>query len=195
VNPEFVNPEFPFPLLGEPISLDLVNTRIRTGAAAADLLDEPQALGAWLAAESGRVQWSGTVDAADLLAVRALRDAIARLLTARRAHTRPSPEALRALNAVLLASATATGLTWTEHGPLATTCPARSQRDALLYAIAMDAVTLLTSHDAELLRTCAHPDCTLQFIARNPRRRWCSATTCGNRARVARHYVRHHGNT
>jgi predicted RNA-binding Zn ribbon-like protein len=190
-----VNPEVPFPLLGEPVSLDLVNTRIRTGAAATDLLDQPRALSAWLAAESGRVQWSGSVDATDLLAVRALRDAIAELLTARRNHTRPSPDALRALNTVLLASATATGLTWTDHGPLATTCPARLQRDALLYAIAMDAVAVLTSPDAELLRTCAHPDCTLQFLARNPRRRWCSATTCGNRARVARHYVRHHRNT
>ncbi|NGN66182.1 hypothetical protein G5C51_20070, partial [Streptomyces sp. A7024] len=25
----------------------------------------------------------------------------------------------------------------------------------------------------------------------HPRRRWCSATRCGNRARVARYYERH----
>jgi predicted RNA-binding Zn ribbon-like protein len=31
----------------------------------------------------------------------------------------------------------------------------------------------------------------LQFLARDPRRRWCSAAVCGNRARVSRHYFRY----
>jgi predicted RNA-binding Zn ribbon-like protein len=28
------------------------------------------------------------------------------------------------------------------------------------------------------------------FVATDARRKWCSSTTCGNRARVARHYQR-----
>ena len=67
-----------FPLLGEPLSLDLVNTRIRSGGTDVDLLDAPAALATWLAAESGRLSWSGAVSAADLRAVRTLRDAIAK---------------------------------------------------------------------------------------------------------------------
>ncbi|WP_139810547.1 CGNR zinc finger domain-containing protein, partial [Mycobacterium avium] len=37
---------------------------------------------------------------------------------------------------------------------------------------------------------CANPDCSMLFLATNPRRSWCTANICGNRARVARHYHR-----
>lgn len=183
-----------FPLLGEPVSLDLVNTRVRAGGIDVDLLDGPPALEAWLAAEAGRLPWSGTPTAADLRAVRALRDAIATLLAATHDGTRPAEGALRTLNAALPASRPATRLTWSSDGPRAVTRTARSARATLLQAVAMDAMAILTGPDALLLRTCDHPDCVLQFIARHPRRRWCSAAACGNRARVARHYLRHRKN-
>ena len=183
-----------FPLLGEPVSLDLVNTRIRHGGADVDLLDTPSALTTWLAAESGRLSWSGVVTAADLRAVRALRDAIAALLRARRVRARPPAGAMKVVNAALSASAPATRLAWTARGPRAERRAAGSRRDTLLRALALDAVSILTGPDATLVRTCEHPDCVLQFLARHPRRRWCSATVCGNRARVARHYMRHRTN-
>lgn len=47
-----------FPLLGEPLSLDVVNTRVRHRGADVDLLDAPSALAAWLSAESARLPWS-----------------------------------------------------------------------------------------------------------------------------------------
>ena len=62
---------------------------------------------------------------------------------------------------------------------------------ALLGELAADAITVLTGPQAERLRQCANPDCILQFVADNPRQRWCSSALCGNRARVARHYRRH----
>jgi predicted RNA-binding Zn ribbon-like protein len=184
-----------FPLLGEPISLDLVNTRVRKGGADVDLLDAPSALAAWLAAESGRLPWSGAVSAADLRAVRALRDAIAAMLTARRAGARPRSDAVKTVNAALAASGPATRLVWTARGPRVEHRATRSERDALLHTLAADAVNILTGSDAALVRTCAHPECVLQFLASNPRRQWCSASVCGNRARVARHYARHGANT
>lgn len=180
-----------FPLLGEPVSLDLVNTRVRQGRVEVDLLDAPSALAAWLAAESARLPWSGSVTAADLRAVRALRDAIAALLTARRTGAQPRREAVKVINAVLSQTNRDTRIGWTAKGPRVARRVAGSKRDALLRALAMDAVDLLTGPDARLVRTCEHPDCVLQFLARHPRRRWCSASVCGNRARVARHYVRH----
>ena len=39
---------------------------------------------------------------------------------------------------------------------------------------------------------CRAPGCVLYFVRNHPRREWCS-DGCGNRARVARHYQRHHG--
>src|SRR6187551_2949450 len=106
-----------FPLLGEPVSLDLVNTRVRCGGADVDLLDTPSALAAWLAAESGRLSWSGVVTAADLRAVRTLRDAIAALLRARCVRARPPSGAMKVVNTALSASVPATRLAWTAKGP------------------------------------------------------------------------------
>ena len=183
-----------FPLLGEPVSLDLVNTRVRHGGADVDLLDTPSALAAWLAAESGRLSWSGVVTAADLRAVRTLRDAIAALLRARCVRARPPSGAMKVVNTALSASVPATRLAWTAKGPRAERGSAGSRRDTLLRALALDALNILTGPDATLVRTCEHPDCVLRFLARNPRRRWCSASVCGNRARVARHYLRHRTN-
>lgn len=179
-----------FLLLGEPVSLDLVNTRVRTGGVDVDLLDKPSALAAWLAAEADRLPWSGTVTSADLQAVRRLRDSIAALLSARRAHAQPARMALDTVNTALSTAGRASRITWSRQGPRAESRAAGSKRDTLLHALAMDAASLLTGPDAKLVRTCKHPDCVLQFLARNPRRRWCSASVCGNRARVARHYCR-----
>ena len=188
-----MNPTSQFPLLGEPISLDLVNTRVHKGGAILDLIGNPSALAAWLAAEGSRIPWSGDVSAADLLEVRKIRDAIAEVFTAWDGSNQPSPKAIRVINSALSASAHTTRFSWAADGPrIAVRSSARSKRDALLYIIAMDAVNVLTGTDAKFLHTCEHPDCTLQFLARNPRRRWCSAAVCGNRARVARHYTRHH---
>jgi predicted RNA-binding Zn ribbon-like protein len=182
--------------MGEPISIDLVNTRIHKGGASLDLIDEPAALAAWLVAEGDRISWSGDVTVTDLLEIRLLRDAIAQLFAAWNASNQPSPEALGVINSALSASAPATGLAWTADGPrLSVDAGVLSARDALLRVIATDAVNILTGADAKLLRVCEHPDCTLRFLARNPRRRWCSAAVCGNRARVARHYTRHHTNS
>lgn len=183
---------FHFPLLGEPLSLDLVNTRVRRDGIDLDLLDTPAALSAWLHAESARLAWSGAVGAADLQAVQALRAALAAALAARREGGQPAPAVLRQINAALSARAAAPRLVWGAAGPRQQTpaMTAASRRGALMHTLAADALALLTGPLGALLRECAHPDCVLQFVAANPRRLWCSAAGCGNRARVARHYLR-----
>src|SRR6185437_1658316 len=89
--------------------------------------------------------------------------------------------------------AEANRLHWTGPANAADWHAVRALRTALLGELAADAVALLTGPRATQLRKCANPDCILQFVADNPRRRWCSSAVCGNRARVARHYQRHHG--
>lgn len=180
-----------FPLLGEPLALDLVNTRICVGGEQVDLLDTPAALTSWLTAQTARVRWLGSVDDADLVAVRALREAVRALLAADRDGTNPPAGALDAVNAALRLPALALQLTWADIGPRVEPATGRTPQEELLHAIALDVVALLTGPEHQLLRTCEHPECILQFLGRNRRRRWCSAAGCGNRARVARHYSRH----
>ncbi|MGH8190921.1 MAG: CGNR zinc finger domain-containing protein [Rhodanobacteraceae bacterium] len=179
-----------FPLLGEPLALDLVNTRIRRDGDEVDLLDTPSAFSGWLHAERGRVAWTGSADSEDLRAVRALRDVVDRLLRARRGHTRPGRVDLHALNAAFAAAGNAR-LAWAASGPVLVPPPRGARCNALLRDLANDAIRLLTGPQSDSVRECANPGCRLQFLVRNPRRRWCSSALCGNRIRVARHYLHH----
>lgn len=180
-----------FPLLGEPLSLDLVNTRVRRDGVIVDLLDTPVALNAWLRAEAKRMSWTGSASMADWRRLRAMRDAIAELFHARREHTKPAPAAVAKVNEALSAPGARVRLVWAGAEPRLAPLSARSRRSVLLGELAVDALAVLTGPQAAHLRTCANPDCVLQFIARNPRRRWCSSVLCGNRVRVARHYQLH----
>lgn len=181
-----------FPLVGEPLAVDLVNTRTGVGAGV-DLLDSTEALDAWLKAQQPRVEWVGPAGVADLEAVRGLRDDVATLLRVHREGRVADPAAVRGVNRAAAAAPSHLALSWPAGEP------ARGERvrsgpppARVLAAVAESAVGLLTGPDAGRLRTCEHPDCVLVFVAANARRRWCSAARCGNRARVARHYRRHH---
>lgn len=182
-----------FPLLGEPLALDLVNTRVRRRGSVVDLLDRSAALDDWLRAQRARVDWSGRARATDLAAVRTLRDALDQLLRASRRRGPPPAAAVRTLNGILSAPVPQPRLRWTPAGPRRSPPRARAGRANLLRQLALDAFDLLTGAEATLVRQCAHPGCILLFVARHPRRRWCSSATCGNRARVSRHYAREHG--
>jgi predicted RNA-binding Zn ribbon-like protein len=56
-----------------------------------------------------------------------------------------------------------------------------------LSAVARDAIALFTTTDARRLRECASPQCGLLFLdlSRPGRRRWCSSSACGGKARAA----------
>lgn len=180
-----------FPLLGESLSLDLVNTHVSQDGSVVDLLDTPAAFNVWLRAQAKRLSWVGTGNTADWRAVCALREAIVELFRARREHNRPAAAA--EVSKALSAPSARVRLVWTGREPRLAPLSARSRRSALLGELAADAVAKLTGPQAEHLRKCANPDCILQFIARNPCRQWCSSALCGNRSRVARHYRLHHG--
>lgn len=61
-----------------------------------------------------------------------------------------------------------------------------------LWPIARSIANLLDKGELPRLSCCAAPGCAWFFIDRskNRARRWCSMQTCGNRAKVARHYRR-----
>ncbi|MBL4666665.1 MAG: CGNR zinc finger domain-containing protein [Sneathiella sp.] len=58
--------------------------------------------------------------------------------------------------------------------------------EQLLYPILKDIAEFLASDQLEKIRQCASDTCDLYFVnqSRNGRRRWCSMSTCGNRAKV-----------
>jgi predicted RNA-binding Zn ribbon-like protein len=63
---------------------------------------------------------------------------------------------------------------------------------ALLAPLAESAADLLCNTNPALIRKCADESCDLLFYdsTKNHRRRWCSMSACGNRAKVAAHRAR-----
>lgn len=61
-----------------------------------------------------------------------------------------------------------------------------------LWCVIRDAAALLTSPEAGRVRLCASEDCAWLFLdtSKNRSRRWCDMSSCGNRAKARRHYVR-----
>lgn len=66
-------------------------------------------------------------------------------------------------------------------------CSNTDSGDDLLAAIATQIALLITSEAPTLVKSCAGPGCTLWFLDRTKghRRAYCSASACGNRAKVA----------
>lgn len=177
-----------FPLLGEPLALDLVNTRVRQGDGELEYLTDPTALDTWMATQADRLTWTHDCTEKDLSSALGLREAIGGLLDSLDIGEEPR-RAIDVLNAALR-DYRGPELVWAD-GAFEISAPDRAGQFAgVLHVVAADAVRLVAGPSARLVRTCAHPECSLRFVATNPRRRWCSTSSCGNRARVARSYTR-----
>jgi predicted RNA-binding Zn ribbon-like protein len=182
-----------FPLLGEPLPVELVNTCFARRGVPVDGLRTPQDLAAWLAAH--REQFETAVDpqaaGQHLDEVRTLRDTLRELFSAVVAGQRPADAAIATLNRLSRQAPTAPQLDWLPPGqPSVTVRPATADPGAVVLAeLARAGIRLLGGPDGRRLRACQAPGCTLFFVKQHPRREWCSEA-CGNRARAARHYAR-----
>jgi predicted RNA-binding Zn ribbon-like protein len=163
-----------------------------------DALDTVANLQAWLTAV--RPGGDGpSPDASDLERFRALRDALRRLAAVLTDDTRPSAaspitDVGRAIAEVNRAAALAPAqprLTLQNGRLRLAPASQASPAQRALSSIAGEAMTLMAAEDQVGLRACEAPGCVLYFVTSHPRREWCS-TACGNRARAARHYQRHH---
>ncbi|MBT2456271.1 CGNR zinc finger domain-containing protein [Streptomyces sp. ISL-86] len=177
----------PRPLTGEPVSLDLLNTRWMHEGEPADLfagafgLTRVEGLAIWL--ESTGLAGRFRADAATLVHLLTAREALAR------AVGDPADESARTLVDAVL-----------EHGRIRPTLTTEGPGERAEFAdptwgpawtAARDYLGLLGSAP-DRIRSCASPACVLHFydISRNGTRRWCSMAACGNRAKASRHYAR-----
>jgi predicted RNA-binding Zn ribbon-like protein len=192
-----------FYFIGERVCVDFVNTEVIDGGTRVDLLRGFDDLVAWCEAaelisadEAKDVlrRWSGKRDSQHAYehAVRfrrTLRAMFERLAVKKMDVPRTT---LDAINDVLGLDERRRELVRTKHAyelRLRRTVSAASQ---LLVPVAESAAALLSGDDLALVKKCQNPQCILFFYdtTRNHRRRWCSMTACGNRAKVAAHYRR-----
>ncbi|WP_067452566.1 CGNR zinc finger domain-containing protein [Actinomadura macra] len=171
----------PRPLVGEPLFLDLLNTRWIHDGVLHDLLDSTGGLAIWL--RSAGLDDRAAADRATLDATVQTREILLALV-----DQAPSPETVDALNQVLEHGALHYRL-----GPGGPEEHPRTDAPAWLpsWLAATDCLRLLAA-SPDRVKSCAHHACVLHFhdTTKNGTRRWCSMAVCGNRAKAARHYDR-----
>lgn len=184
------------PLTGEPLGLDLINTRARSGTEGIDHLATPEGLRAWVTLEAERLGEFGgdalaNVTPADLAAIHAVRECASQLVDhARHGRTPPEPS-LRELNQALAAAPVHLELRWTGSSMAVQRMRTGAVVADLAARLAEAVASVLTDPAVGTIRKCEAEDCTMLFLPASSRRRWCAATRCGNRMRVARYYQRH----
>lgn len=130
--------------------------------------------------------------AEELQELRALRESLYRLFLAFASARRPAPRDLAALNRALTAAperrrlaTSGSRIVWEERrgGSLA---------DHVLWAVSRSAAKVLTEETPDAIKRCEGEGCGWLFLdtSRARRRRWCSMSDCGNRAKAKRHYAR-----
>lgn len=184
----------PRPLTGEPLAIDLLNTRWIDGDGPHDLLDSVSGLAVWLDSPPVR-EHLGPDPAADqasldrLLLARAALDALAAAATLRDPAT---PEQAARLNDVL------------RHGRIRRTLGPDGAPESVVEVdepswlpawYAAENWLRLAVDRPDRIRSCANDACVLHFhdASKNGTRRWCSMAGCGNRAKAQRHYARRSG--
>jgi len=169
------------PVVGEPISLDLVNTEWLESGQRQDLLSTVAGTVSWLE-EIGLGQQT-TAPLEDVCtALLKTRAAIRSILK----YPNDAAE-LDAFNAIL------------SRGRMLEKLTPKGTEALLEVPNAWYAAWMACRNYIDLLRTspdrirsCAHPDCILYFLdtSKNGTRRWCNMKTCGNRNKAKHHYQR-----
>ncbi|MEV6416896.1 ABATE domain-containing protein [Kribbella sp. NPDC051718] len=170
-----------FPFVGGRIALNFVGTLGKRSTEQLERLRTPEDLTRWVElAGLGSI----STDEADLEAARVLREALYTLTLAtldraplRRADVELVNEwAARETPAPAL-KIRADALRRSDPQPSAS---------EVLAVVARDGIELLSGPESDSIRECEDPACTLLFVdsSRGRRRRWCSMSSCGARAKM-----------
>ena len=185
-----------FPLLGEPLALDLINTEVTVDGWPVDLLNDHRLWREWLSYQQHRIAPTLGGPITDqmrsvlvLPQVRGLRAAARAVIEASR---RGRPAALDAVTIIDAMMGTETGLAAPARAGTIISdwrgdelALARSGAEALLAALACAVDDLATDPEAAIIRQCEAPGCNLLFLPRHARRRLCSSWTCPSRVWAA----------
>lgn len=194
-----------YQLVGGHPALDLVNTldwRFREGdteellTTYSDVLSFAEQSELLTAAEARRLERATGTESGRktaLLAVRALREALAEVLYARLDGRKPADMSVRTLDRLFKSAQGSRTLRWSGDGMRWEWPAANADLDLALLKLAQSAEELVTGEQIESVRDCAKPDCRWLFLdtSKNHTRRWCDMKLCGNRMKARRFKALH----
>lgn len=151
------------------------------------MLASPRDLDTWFR-ESGLTDREPGSRAEDLGRAIAVREAVYDLVRGRIVGKRDDPRSVSVLNAAAALPPVIPQISAGRRVVKAT--PAQA-----LSSVAREAIEVLGSPAADLLRECGRPECTQVYLdeSRGPRREWCAMGTCGNRMKAAAYRARQRG--
>jgi predicted RNA-binding Zn ribbon-like protein len=163
------------------LSLDLVCTVRHRPSKHTELLNEPSDLSRWLV-ESAVMSQHAPVDAAQFDDAKNLRLAIFELASSLHEGQAADRKHVKLLNEFAAQPLAKVQLDYRSWHPVFV---ADDPISAGLAVVARDAIDLFTGSQAKLICTCDEPGCRMLFVDASPgaRRRWCSMTRCGSRAK------------
>jgi len=181
-----------YPRLGLPLPFELINTTFAEAGQPRDALASPEDLDQWL--RVNRDQFDSPLPAAsttaELTPFRQLRQALRDAFTAVAAGAAPRARDLELLNEISATAPRFARLEWTRKTRrVRMENVAENAHANALATVARGAIELLGGPGVERIGHCHRPGCVLLYLKDRRDSQWCSAT-CGNRARVARHYAR-----
>lgn len=178
----------PYSFVGNNLALDFVNTRMMVDGQLTDLLQSPQAISDWATAVDLPLSEKPTRQRIDALC--AFREHLLTLFLAELDGASAPSSAVDAINRYLPYSVPVQVLCAEDDDYQLVNDQEKVTVDQLLGAIARAAAELLASTQRQRLKRCANHACVLLFVdtSKSGRRRWCSMETCGNRAKVKKHY-------
>ena len=204
-----MNQDSHFVFDGGTLALDLLNTWRFNADQPLDLLQSPEDLVIWLAAaglpdDAYRAELSSSPPNRRILLDEALwlRRDILLIVQSLVAGELPPPYTVDALNRILTESGTSfrlDSLTIPPEGDQEERMEGQlvlnvhehiSSVLGVLQPIALSAARIVTEANPTRIRQCASSNCMYWFLdtSKSGRRRWCSMSRCGNRAKVAKHY-------
>ena len=204
-----MNQDSHFVFDGGTLALDLLNTWHFNADQPLDLLQSPEDLVIWLAAAglpdgAYCAELSSSPPNRRILLDEALwlRRDILLIVQSLVAGELPPPYTVDALNRILTESGTSfrlDSLTIPPEGDQEERMEGQlvlnvhehiSSVLGVLQPIALSTARIVTEANPTRIRQCASSNCMYWFLdtSKSGRRRWCSMSRCGNRAKVARHY-------
>jgi predicted RNA-binding Zn ribbon-like protein len=171
------------------LCLEFANTRYWRGQPIpTETLNGPEDLATWMAGNVSREV--RTLPRRDFEHTLEVRETIYRVFDATSRGKAPTAADLEALNDAL-ATAPARKVLRRERSGFAWDVDMRgSTALAQLAPVLWSAGDLLTGAKLGKVKRCANPECGWLFLddSRAGKRRWCSMSACGNRAKARRHY-------
>lgn len=190
-----------FPLVGNHLSLDFVNTKIMENGVPKDLLDGLADVATWAVAvklldlpkaKKLAKLWENAESRDEFEEVLRFRKVLHELVEAIARSESVTTTTLNAINMQLRKLNGYAEVLPSDEGFTKRFCLEIHAPSQLLAPVAEAAVDLLCYGNPAYVKKCENPACVLYFYdgTKNHSRRWCSMKACGNRTKVAAFYQR-----